>query len=169
MTKLSCFVAVIVVSFLVLPGTLSGKMDGPLAQQSLKGLTGVNIFITPLTSYFKDTGLTESLIRTDIEVKLRLAGLKVLTEIERADAPGHPQLSIYLLALKQTNDKYVFYSRISLTEDAVLERTSERRHILPTWSADWLAYNADIQVIRQTIKDGVDHFLNAWLSVNPKK
>jgi hypothetical protein len=27
----------------------------------------------------------------------------------------------------------------------------------------------NVEDVRNIIKDGVDHFLNAWLSVNPKK
>jgi hypothetical protein len=38
-----------------------------------------------------------------------------------------------------------------------------------TWDMDYLLANPTAQRILDDVKDGVDKFMNAWLSANPKK
>lgn len=72
----------------------------PLERATLKGLSGVNVFLNlseDNPSLEKD-GLTESQIQTDVEIRLRKAGIRVLTVEETKELPRRPVLSVTLLA-----------------------------------------------------------------------
>lgn len=48
-------------------------------KESLKGLKGVNVLVDNLKPDIEKDGLKTSSIQTDVELKLRMAGIKVLT------------------------------------------------------------------------------------------
>ena len=50
--------------------------------QTLKGLRGVTVFVEGLTPEAEREGLTKLALQTDIELKLRQAGIRVLTTTE---------------------------------------------------------------------------------------
>lgn len=55
---------------------------------TLKGLKGVYVVIEDLNEEVIKDGLTVDAIRTDVELKLRLAGIPVLLEEARLKEPG---------------------------------------------------------------------------------
>jgi hypothetical protein len=119
-------------------------------------------------------GLTDStigsLIQTDVELKLRLAGIQVLTQAESQSAPGRPWLC--LIATIQRSGQaptYHYNIGLELQQDVILVRNPSVTTRGPTWSTGGLGGSSDIQVLRDVIKDNVDIFINAYLSVNPKK
>src|SRR5262249_54568980 len=106
--------------------------------------------------------------QTDVELKLRQAGIKVLNNDERLRTPGMPYLYVNINPLHQRPGEMGSYSiRIEVTQNATLERNGEFV-VVPTWS-DSAAGTGDVSNTRSSVKDLVDEFLNAWLSVNPKK
>jgi hypothetical protein len=58
---------------------------------------------------------------------------------------------------------------VELCQDAKLERNDQDAPGVSTWRVDYVMLHPNVEDVRNIIKDGVDHFLNAWLSVNPKK
>jgi hypothetical protein len=66
-----------------------------------------------------------------------------------------------------TNPALVGHVLVQFNQNAMLERS---REIVPvsTWSTGTLVTADDAQTIRDKVKDLIDKFLNAWLSVNPK-
>ncbi|PYU66748.1 MAG: hypothetical protein DMG49_21105 [Acidobacteria bacterium] len=58
---------------------------------------------------------------------------------------------------------------VELDQNALLERNGEFAIGVTTWSTGAVIVNPNVQGVRNWIKDDVDKFLNAWLSVNPKK
>ena len=125
----------------------------------------------PLSAQAKQDGLNEVDIQKDVELKLRLAGIRVLTEKESLDTPGGPYL--YVLASDVlTGGIYAVSIRVGLCQSVYLERDpSSFIAGAETWSIQSVATigRNKLAELRDSIKDDVDTFLNAYLSVNPKK
>ena len=140
-------------------------------EESLQGIRGLAVVIEPLSSEIARAGLTFTDIRTDVELKLRLAGIKVLTIEESVNEPGSPWL--YVNANVGLSNNFVFYSIfVELKQSARLTRdASIMSHNATTWHTATTGFggNSRVREIRNVIKDLVDEFINAYLSVNPKK
>src|SRR4030067_2722252 len=100
---------------------------------SLKGLKGicVRVIITvEETEEFKKRGLYEETIRTDIELKLRMAGVNVVSIDELNKNPGKPLLVVSLAGLpvatrKDTGDKYMAFGvTITFFQDVLLSKNT---------------------------------------------
>ena len=72
--------------------------------ESLRGLKGVLVILEKLTEDIEKDGLSRSSIQTDVELKLRLAGIKIFTVEEWHKEPGRPFLSVYVNSIKPDND-----------------------------------------------------------------
>ena len=77
---------IILVVALVMVFSLAGMSssafagDDKLARETLKGINGVHVVVGVLNIDLEQVGLSKSQIRTDIELKLRLAGIKVFVK-----------------------------------------------------------------------------------------
>jgi hypothetical protein len=85
---------------------------------AMKGITGVEILIERVGVGGAKIGLTEEAIRTDVELKLRSAGMRVLTSEE--DLPGNPAL---VVAVNITDSASAASVSFTLVQDVLLERT----------------------------------------------
>ena len=91
---------VIVVVALVAPAIGQGD---PSADETLRGLTGVNVLVEdlPVEPAAEQVGLTPATLRADIETQLREAGIHVLTDDEWQAAPGRPWLFIRVRIIRR--------------------------------------------------------------------
>jgi hypothetical protein len=114
-------------------------------------------------------GLTRDQIQTDVELHLRLAGIKVLTMEQRQATPGMPYLYVNLNTVKN-RETYSFSIEITLRQRVNLRRDPNISVAAATWDVRRIGTvgSADLNHVRDDIKDDVDKFINAWLSVNPK-
>ncbi|OGP62623.1 MAG: hypothetical protein A2V65_12005 [Deltaproteobacteria bacterium RBG_13_49_15] len=161
MNKASSIITVIVVLLMVMPGMVWG------ADKALRGIKGLLVVVEKINPEIEKDGLTENQIQTDVELKLRMAGLNVLTSEERKKAPGRPFFYLRAHILKLSSKVYIFHINLILFQDAYLERNDEPI-VASTWSSSGLGETDDLDIIRSKVKDHVDEFLNIWLSVNPK-
>jgi hypothetical protein len=118
----------------------------------------------------KRAGFARHTFKTDVELKLHMAGIKVLSEEESLETPGMPYLYVNLNPIHQRSNETAAVSiSIELKQTVLLERDpSLRVYGATTWSAAWAGWH-DLPFIREKVKDLTDQFINAWLSVNPKK
>jgi hypothetical protein len=72
----------------------SWASDDKYARATLRGIEGVNVAIESLEPEVERAGLVRQQIETDVELRLRKAGIRVLTEEERQGTPGAPYLYI---------------------------------------------------------------------------
>src|SRR4030042_2259715 len=77
MNKASRIITVIVVLLMVMPGMVWG------ADKALRGIKGLLVVVEKINPEIEKDGLTENQNQTDVELKLRMAGLNVLTSEER--------------------------------------------------------------------------------------
>ena len=138
--------------------------DTQPSRPSLKGIAAVNVLVEELPASVEALGLTDESIRADVEPKLRQAGIRVVTQKERLQLPGAPYLYVNVNV-----GRLAATIHVELRQNAFLERNGEIAPGVPTWSVDVLMEHVTGQAIRDMIKENVDRFVKAWLSVNPKK
>ncbi len=168
MRRIILIVALVMVFSLAGMSSSAFAGDDKLARETLKGINGVHVVVGVFNIDLEQAGLSKSQIRTDIELKLRLAGIKVLTEEEWYKEKGAPHIYIVVTTLKQTSRLIAYHISFRFFQVAFMERNPSIKQFGSTWSIDLLAIG-NIKDIRANTKDGVDRFINAYLSVNPKK
>ena len=166
MIRKKYFVAFIIM-LLILPGTVWG-VDDDSDRATLQGIKGVFVSIENIEPKIDKDGLTKSQIQTDVEIKLRLSGLKVLSDKELIKTPGMPTLKVYPHVFKSSQKFYVYKINVRLFQFVYLQRNGQGI-LAPTWSLGDLGMSPGVDYIRNKTKEYVDKFINAWLSVNPKK
>jgi len=144
--------------------------DSEIERASLRGLKGVSVLIDEMSSpAAKGAGLDEVTFRTDVELKLRLAGIRVLTKSEVLSEPGRPQLHIRIVA----TGTLAFSIDCELIQDVLLNRDPKFSIPAPTWARAEVGNASGAKAFAQYARDGVkdltDQFINAYLAVNPKK
>ncbi len=177
MVRASHIVTAVIALLMILLGMAWG-FDDEGSRETLRGIKGVRVVVESIEPEIEEAGLTRSQVQTDVELKLRTAGLNLLTpeernkEIIRASGGAYLYVNPHILKLHKIPsyfqvDVYVFSIDLELYQAVYLMRNKKRAAAL-TWSTGVLGTNRDLGKIRSEIKDRVDVFLDAWLSVNPK-
>ena len=163
------FLMVILTGFLRLAPYVLAQ-DNENTRLTLRGLQGVSLYVEPLDPQIEKSGLTKNQTQTDTELKLKLAGINVLTGGEFLKASGHPFLyvDINISMLKTQITRYLFYIRVELNQEVTLVRTPGTKVSAITWSTGGWGIDFSSDNIRQTVKTQVDKFINAYLAENPK-
>ena len=149
--------------------------DDEHTRPSLSGLQAVQVVVEAFSAssqpLLEARGLTVNAIRTDAELRLRKAGIRVITREERLKTPGAPYL--YLNAIITTGSSLWGNSiAVSLVQDVSLGRDSSIQFQTETWSVKSGGGIISPERIAQTVRNGfndmVDQFINAYLSVNQR-
>jgi hypothetical protein len=150
-------------------------LDNEISTESLKGLGGVCILIENLAQQLEASDLSTDQLRTDVEVRLRVAGITVLNMDDCKRAPGAPILVVTMRALKEELGPitaiYAISVNVELTQKMLLERDPNVMiPLVGTWGVDGLITIApnNVSFVRETLRDFVDKFANRYLTVNPK-
>lgn len=105
--------------------------------------------------------LFESQVRVDVELKLRLAGIEIITD-------NMSQESSTYLYVHANNERII----VSLQQPVNLVRDENITFIATTWdintNENYEYKNINISNTRETINDIIYKFINDYLSVNPK-
>jgi hypothetical protein len=143
--------------------------DGKQSRATLRGIEGVEVAIEDLTSEVERAGLTKQQLQTDVELRLRHAGIRVLTSEERLGTPGLPWLYINVtVKLRPESELAAFNINVELNQDASL-KTDGSLATVSTWhyGATGSIGKLRLSDIRDFVRDCVDKFINAYLSVHP--
>ena len=133
---------------------------------SLIGLAELNVVIQDLDDNAKVGGLTVSQLQTDVELRLRQAGLRVNTTALEF-------LHVRVTALGPTAAGEVTWKvDVELQQPVIIMRTKEAT-TGTTWHASSIALSSSPAFIPLNVSGKVrafvDAFLNDWLSVNAKR
>ena len=150
---------VILVLIIMFISTTAFCLNGYIDRETLKGIKKfyVNIDIEHLE------GLTEEQIRTDVELKLRMAGIS----IDNSTQYENPELRVIVVGGGEFPEGFHSFGIRVEVRQAVKGVEIDFRTITETWSV-WAVGMARPSEIRDFVKDYIDTFLNAYLSVNPK-
>jgi hypothetical protein len=130
---------------------------------SLKGINGIQVVVEEPDDSGKALGLSRDAIQGDVELKLRSAGVRVVSGRDNFGSPGSPFLHVDVMAIDRTT-----VASIELCQNVHLMRNREFS-VGTTWSRRMMETNATAETTRNLIKDEVDFFLKDLLSVNSRK
>ena len=166
--KVRCCSAKPLMLFIAIVACASARAsDGAADRESLRGLTGVYVLVEKLPDRLQ-TLVTDDQIQTDVELRLRKTGIRVLSEEEWLQASGHPTLYVNVNAVS-VEGKYSYSVNADLTQDVMLVRNKATARG-NTWSTDGVGQVAEGNLrsrVREVLGDTIDRFANAYLSVNP--
>ena len=140
-------------------------------QQSLKGLPGVRVVVEEFRRAVEAAGFDSQTFQTDVELKLRMAGIKVAKDTDL------PELYLNVNALhRERNTHHAYSISLRLIQPVLLqsqlrsdpEQSSEDALFATTWTTGLLGLGT-VADVRAALKDLVDEFVNDWLAVNPLK
>ncbi len=143
--------------------------DNNVNRLSLRGLKGVYVSVEKIDSEIEKDGLTKSLIRKDVELKLQRAGIKILSRDKWFETTGSPYLYVNVNVLKLPASKEYIYSI----------NTAFRQNVYPvrepievigatTWSiGEIVGITYNLNKIRSSVKGQADKFIKTYLTVNP--
>ncbi len=142
---------------------------------TLRGLEGVDVVVEDIRNDAERDGLTKDAVQTDVELRLRQAGIRVLTREERLNTPGQPWLYVKVFTVTRSGGLCAynsidveFWQSVRLDRDSSLFWGADQKK----WSTPRIVGTAEggnLRDVRETLRDKVDQFINAYLSVNPKE
>ena len=152
------------------PSVIGGLRQGESRHTaSLRKLVGVRLIIEELDQDTK-TILSEQQIQTDIELRLRRNGIRLLSKSEWLDAPGSPYLHLELRVLRSERTGVYNYSySLELRQSVLLDRDPQFLMFAATWqtiNGGYAGSSVAASAIRESIGDAVDDFCNDFLAAN---
>ena len=142
------------------------------------GLKAVAVFVENIDQDAVKDGLNKEQIKTDVESRLREAGIKVVPVEKSLSLPTSPYLYIIVSTVKFSSGlEYVYGTSVQLKQVVVIER--KKTGIPPKaylWATTWEKSEGVgitpvedlVGNVREHINDKVDAFINDYLAENPK-
>lgn len=137
-------------------------------QKILKGISGVYVLIN--ASMIEDLelrGVTKSRIKTDVELRLRQAGIKVISKDEYLKSPD-AALNVDI-AIGKSRSLIIYSISMGLHETVLLDRDQSIRTVSTTWLGNiTLGFHSlnTVSKIRNEVLDLVDDFINDYYAAN---
>jgi len=159
--------------FVILLGILAGSTDAIAAlsaaeRELLRGLDGFRLAVERIKPEIERDGLFRDILLSDMELRLRMAGIKTLSEEEAESKPEAPVLYLYMDAMKCSLG-YVYTLRLSLMEPVKLTRNNVKVSATVLRIPGELGITAHLSEIREAAGDFLEEFIKAWKAANPKK
>jgi hypothetical protein len=151
-------------------------METLVKRAILKGLPGVSVLVYGLGPEAERDGLIRVQLQREVELRLRTAGIRVLTEQEARQVAGYPSLVVSLITLR-THDPvlenvYAIGLNVQLLENVRLSRDTAIEITTPTWNSKSLIGLMGVsklaQRVRAEVAGFVDGFISDYLAANPK-
>jgi hypothetical protein len=143
--------------------------DSELSRQTLRGVEGVYVLLEDLKPEVERAGLAKQQLQTDVELRLRKAGIRVYTHEELLRAQGQPYLYINAGVLLHSDGLVSYGITVEFRQRASLDLNAVSAPVT-TWSTGGFgkAGMLHLDTLRDTVCDFVDQFINAYLSVSPR-
>ena len=141
-------------------------------RDTLRGLKEISVLVEYLPDDVEREGLNREHLQRDIEVRLRQAGLHVLTISEIANSPGAPYLYVAVYPITGPSVNVNAYAvALTLKQLVQLSRNPRTELFATTWEGPiHLSSLSDSRVldIRSRIFDAVGRFIVDYRDVNSK-
>lgn len=145
----------------------------PVNIQNLVGVKGIYVLIEGLGENAKSPGFTRELLKTDVELKLRLAGIKVNSKEEWFTSADRAYIYVNITTVDVNEIDHMIYSIIiKLVQRVGLLRAPYMTVFGATWDSSGTVIRSKskfLETARQSVKDHMDLFINDYLTANPKK
>jgi hypothetical protein len=144
--------------------------DSERTRATLRGVEGVHVVVGDLRPDVERAGLTRQQLQTDVELQLRQAGIPLVTSAERVHVPGQPFLAVAAHVVPRADGLLAaaYAITVEVYQVASLE-TAAVKATVSTWSVGKTGSIGLplLAALRDSVKDSVEHFIDAYLSVNP--
>src|SRR5215469_2672224 len=147
----------------VRPGLTRGT-DHPYG---LRGVSSVWVLIESLSAEEANIGLADDTVRTDVELRLRSAGLRVISPEEAKKIAVKDNTFLYV-NVAVTSGGWAATVLAQFAQAAYVLRNSLPIGTAFTWTDVSTLSSPSLGSVRSEIKDLVDKFLNEWLTQNPR-
>ena len=142
-------------------------------RESLRDLPGVGVVVEHFRSEAEDAGFDQQVFRTDVELRLRMAGVRVLENLR----PSWLYLNANVLHRERNladafnislelNQEVILQSRIGSDPRNLPEDLASATMFAPTWMTGKAGFGT-VADVRDAVRDLVDKFANDWLAANP--
>ena len=136
--------------------------DSPQSRASLRGLSAFNVVVEQFRPPIEARGLTQQVLQSDVELRLRQAGVVV-----SGDAPVLLYANIAIVC-----NQIVCAYNINLEVHQAVQlaaRPEPGPRVAVTWNTGAIGLlSRRLHSLRDRLKDQVDLFLNAYGAANPK-
>jgi hypothetical protein len=146
---------------LILWATPSAASDTEGTRATLEGIRAVTVVMEPLERAVEQAGLTTAQVQTDVELRLRKAGIRV-----DSSATAYLYVNVNVM---ESNGGFAANVDVQLNQRAVLIENSLTATVA-TWSCGAILMTSAERAskfIPESLGELVDRFLAAYLSVNP--
>jgi len=147
-------------------------INGKSNRATLRGLSGVGVLIEQLAPEIEREGLIKNQLQIEVELKLKMAGIKVLTKEECLKTPGEPYLyvNVNVNTAKTESDIYPYSIDVLLMQKVSLLRDPKQTTYAVTWSTGGVGSieKSILSQLRGSVEEMVDLFIKTYLSENPK-
>jgi len=135
---------------------------------SLAGLTGVEIVVEDMSPGLQQLGLAELTLRTDVELRLRRAGIRVLGQVEACDSLP----CVYIHVTATTGPRLsAYFVHVGLQQMVNLTRDSSFAFSVETWHAlgrvGMVTGDELPRRVLDAVRSEVAQFVNAFHNANP--
>ena len=147
------------------------KAQERVGKETLRGLKGVYVLANMTKADDEQQGLRQNQLQTDVELRLRKAGIYVATETERSNSNFG---TLYIgVAIKQIRGfpMYSYLITVELNQPVSLVRNPSMKILAATYAVGDIlgTVGADHLVdVRHSVSDAVDTFINDYLAMNQK-
>ena len=167
--KRNAFIMGMVVS-IALMNMVSLTWASEMENNSLRGIKEIRTFTLFGYPSNSDIDLRKEQIETIVELRLRLAGIKLLTreEFKKKEKINRAFFWVYIYIKEAYLGKYKYDIEIKLRQFVSLLRDPNLKFLTSTWEETIRDNSGNVRDIKEDIKDKIDEFINDYLSVNPK-
>jgi len=155
---------------ILMSATAAHGIDSEYSRQSLKNIKAVHVLVEDLTESTRNAGFRKQNILKTTQRKLRLAGIHYLTQNQYLRVNGQPYLHVALSALhdRSAGNLIVYYLKLELVQNVLLERDVAILVDAPTWSIDKIGATYRIKQVQDELNDAIDRFVDAHRLANPE-
>ncbi len=152
--------------------TEAHALDSEANRATLKGLAGVKVLVEEIAPEVEKSGLSKTRLQSLIELKLKKAGIKVMTQEEVLKTTGETYLYVKINAAAGKGEKklYMYSIDLALIQNILLERDPKATTYGITWSTGGvgLIEREGLKQLTESILGMVDLFIEAYQWANKR-
>jgi hypothetical protein len=154
----------VLVSVLFLPLAIQAAGDAPIDRATLRGLGSVGVIVDVLDPELVKQGLTQDMLRKQIEGRLDHAGIRV-------DKSSSEFVGIRILQVRAQRGPYAVSLSLGVYQPVQLVRNKEIKTATETWTVETILM-ADPKVMSRealnSLDELTDRLVAAYRTANPK-